>query len=229
MANERFVALRRADIPAGTLQLLDLDPNESQKQLTYSPPGQTKYLRRPDNDSVGTFAGAGGALLTQAEYRGVAAYLLDHVEAGGVGGGGGPAFTASEANTAAASLIAILDAGTALDLTAVNAALAAVVASTELVATTSASTGDLVELLKIMDGAEYVLPAASTVDDDGSTFTTAVSGSFTTGAHRQLYEAGLFNLSLAEGHISKLKDSSFEYLGTAGSAVAVYDETGAVL
>jgi len=229
MANERFVALRRADIPAGKLQLLDLIPNESQKQLTYSPPGQTKYLRRPQDDSVATSVGGGGALLTQAEYKGVAAYLIDHIEAGGLAAGV-DALTSAEANAAAAGLIAILDAGTALTLTTVNAALSVVVASTELTdAGGSDSTGNLVELLRVMDGDEYVLPAASVVDTDGSTFNPVVSGAFTTGAHRQLYQTGLFNLSLAEGHISKLKDAAFEYLGTAGSAVAVYDETGAVL
>lgn len=229
MANERFVALRRADIPASTLQLLDLIPNESQKQLTYSPPGQTKYLRRPDNDTVGTFVGAGGAILTQAEYKGIAAYLIDHVEAAGLGAGT-DALTATEANDMAAAIIAILDAGTALTLTTVNAALAGVLADTELTdAGGSASTGSLVELLKIVDGAEYVLPAASVVDTNGSTFNTVVSGSFTEGKHRQLYQTGLFNLSLAEGHIAALKESTFSYLGTAGAAVAVYDETGAVL
>lgn len=74
-----YICLARSDIPAGTVQVLDLAPNSSQRHPAYDPPGQTRYLRRPTTTSVGL--NPGGTLMTDA--YGLAAYLLDHVEAGG--------------------------------------------------------------------------------------------------------------------------------------------------
>jgi hypothetical protein len=145
-ADSRYIVVRRTDIPDGTLQVLDLYPNESQRSLVYDPPGQTRYINRFQNDTVVTSVGAGGAILARGDLKGVAAYLIDHVEAGGLAAGV-DALTFTEANAAAAAIVAIAEAGTALGLAQVNAAIAGVVADTELTnAGGSASTGDLEEL-----------------------------------------------------------------------------------
>lgn len=223
-ANTRYIVVRRSDIPNGTLQVLDLNPNESQRNLVYEPPGQTKYLNRFQNDTVTTVV-SGGAILARGNLKGVAAYLIDHVEAGGLGAGLA-ALTATEANDAATAIIALVDAGSDVDIASVNAAIAGVVADSELVATTSASTGNLEELLRILAGAEYVVPTGSILDTDGSTFNPVVSGSFTTGVEREIFNTSHFLLSSNIGELFEMKQATFDYLGTAAPAVVVYDNTG---
>lgn len=209
-----YIAQVRTDIPEGTLQVLDLQPNDSQRNYIYDPPAQAKYVRRPDNDAV--LLSGTGPIVTTAEFSGVAAWMLDHIE-----DGGGAALTAAEANQNAADVIALLDAGAAMTLAAVNGAL-----------TTGAigggtSTGTLAELLEVMSGAVYVLPAGSVVDTDGSTFNTVQSGSLTHVRHT--FFTGSFNISRGEGKLSELTDAAFTYGGTAGAAVVLYDDDGSLL
>jgi hypothetical protein len=73
-----YICLARTDIPDGTLQVLDLQPNASQRTI-YDPPAQTRYLKRPRNTPVAF--NADGTL--QGDVYGLAGYLLDRVEAGG--------------------------------------------------------------------------------------------------------------------------------------------------
>jgi hypothetical protein len=126
----RYIVVRRLDIPNGTLQVLDLKPNESQRTV-YDPPGQTKYLNRFQNEAVTTYVGAGGSIRAAREVKGVAAYLIDHVEAGGLAAGLA-AFTAAQAVAAAAGLVVRINAGSAMALADVDTALSVVVADTEL-------------------------------------------------------------------------------------------------
>lgn len=46
------IVLKRSDIPASTLQVLDLQPNSSQRLPTVDPPGQTRYVNPVVNDPV---------------------------------------------------------------------------------------------------------------------------------------------------------------------------------
>lgn len=231
MANEVYVCMKRTDIPQGTLQLLDLWPQESQRAGVYTPPGQTKYLRIYQNESVVTHLDGGLARYISNTTKGLAAYLIDTVEAGGLAAGI-DALTAAQANSAAAAIIAICTAGTDLTLALVNAAIAGVVADTELTSGGgSASIGVLKEVLQILSGDEYSVPGGSMVATNvgGGTFVATKAGAFTTGVYRQLYTTSSFVLSNAVGQLSKIKAATFEYDGTTGSAVAVYSETGTVL
>ena len=47
-----YIIMKRDDIPAATLQVLDLDPNTSLRNLTLDVPGQTKYVNPVQNDDV---------------------------------------------------------------------------------------------------------------------------------------------------------------------------------
>lgn len=223
-----FICLIRTDIPDGTLQVLDLWPNTSLRNQVYDPPGQTKYINRVQNDTVVTVA-SGGNDVTVAEYKGVAAYLLNHIESGGLGVGTG-ALSDDHANTIAGNLIIAMDAGAALSIGAVNDIIVAVVASSELTgAGGSASNGVLTELLRILAGAEWVLPAGSVTETPTGTFNPTVSGDFTTGYYRATYDGLPLQASAAEGHLYQLKQATFEYASTAGAAVVVYSDAGAVI
>jgi len=230
-----FVCITRTDIPPATLQVLDLRPNTSQRSLIYDPPGQTKYVSfRPQNDNVVTAqpGGGGTVILTETAFRGLAAYLIDRVE----DTPNGDALTAAEANTIAAALIVILNGAGALTLAVVNATIALTVAGSGI--GLGGSTATLLDILRILSGDEYFLPARSSVDVDGSTFDTVVRGFFAEDATdtsqrfqqvRRTYSSGSLQISLGEGHLAGFVDPNFSYLGTTGRAVVVYNDDGTVL
>lgn len=224
MANEVYVCIRRTDIPNGVLQVLDLEPNESQRNLVYTTPGQTKYLRNYQNSAVSTYVSGVDRHLAGST-SGLAAYLIDRVEAGGLAAGT-DALTATQANDAAAAIVAIVTAGTDATLADVDAAIAGVVADTELSnAGGSASFGTLADVLAILSGAEYTVPGGTRVAAAGVLVATA-GGSFDTGAYRQLYATSSFVLSNNVGKLNALKQPTFEYAGATGAAISVYDESG---
>lgn len=76
-----FIIMKRSDIPAGTLQVLDLQPNESQRNLIYDPPAQSKYLTPVKNDAVATTT-VGGVIRIPFKTQGLAAWLITNVNDG---------------------------------------------------------------------------------------------------------------------------------------------------
>ena len=75
-----YIIMKRDDIPAGTLQVLDMEPNTSLRNLTLDVPGQTKYVNAVENDTVVT-SGAGPIILHR-EARGLAAWFITNVNDG---------------------------------------------------------------------------------------------------------------------------------------------------
>jgi len=74
-----YICLTRSDIPDGTLQILDLLPNASQRHPGYDPPAQTRYLNRVQNEALTLVNG-----VSYGVKNGLAAYILDRVEPGGL-------------------------------------------------------------------------------------------------------------------------------------------------
>ena len=221
MANTAYVCRLRTDIPAGTLQLLDLQPNTSSRNLTLEPVGQSGYLGdRVEND---TLAALTGGTDTAAVYKGLAAYLIDNV----IDGTSNVTITVTVANDGAAGLIALLDAGSALTEAAINADLIATGgagAGTDINA--NSSSGSVKDILKIMSGGKYTLPSGSTV---GGLSAAAELGSFDDDAYRQLYGTSALQISCGSGRIATFAAAAFSYSGTAGAALVVYDHAGNVL
>lgn len=79
-----YIIMKRDDVPAGILQVLDLEPNTSQRNYTLDPPGQTKYIDPVENDPVVTYqpAGIGTPILAYTEAYGLAAWFLTNVNDG---------------------------------------------------------------------------------------------------------------------------------------------------
>jgi hypothetical protein len=213
-----YICMVRNDIPAATLQVLDLDPNTSQRSLIYDPPGQTKYVNRLSNGSIVVTA-----LVTAAAYEGLAAWLIDSIDDAGDGG----ALTDAEANTCATDLTTALDAGAVLDVAAVNVIIANVVAGSGI--GQGASVGTLPELLKVLAGGEYALPAGSPADSGAGNYAGVQAGAFTAGTFRHTYDAGALAISIGDGQLATFTDASFEYEGTSGAAVVVYADDGTLL
>lgn len=217
-----YICQTRSDIPEGVLQVLDLRPNTSQRNYIYDPPGQTKYVRRPQNDTVVT--SGSGPIVTVAEYKGVAAWLIDTIE----DTPNGDALTAAQANAIAAALISRMESGLKMEVADVNAVVAATVAGSGI--GVGNSVGTLAQLLAILAGAEYTLPAGSVVDSNGSTFVASAAGSLDLAdTYRVTYETGALRISRGEGHLAGFADAAFEYGGVAGAAVVVYLDDGTLL
>lgn len=114
-----YIIMRRTDIPNGVLQVDDLKPNDSQRNYTLDPPGQSGYVRDvPTSDTVIT-TGA-GPILTVRDACGLAAYLIDNTE-----DSSGTAITAATANDAAAAINGRAEGGLSITVADVNAALIA--------------------------------------------------------------------------------------------------------
>jgi len=212
-----FICKIRTDIPATVLQVLDLLPNSSQRNLIYDPLGQTKYIERATNDTVVVAAN-----VTQAAYDGVAAWLIDAIEDSGDGG----ALTATEANTIAAALIARLDLGLDMDTASVNAVIQATVAASGI--GLGASVGTLLELLQILAGGEYVVPAGTSADPGAGNYKGSAAGAFTTGQYLQTRQSGALDISLGDGHLAEFTAATYEYLSVTGAALVVLNDDGTV-
>ncbi len=213
-----YICKRRSDIPSGILQVLDLQPNESQRNLIYEPPGQTKYVNRPQNDTVVVASN-----VTSAAYSGVAAWLIDTIEDAGDGG----ALSATQANAIAATIITALNAGSAMTVAAVNTLIQVSVAASGI--GLGGSVGTLAQLLRILAGAEWIVPAGTGANVGAAAYKDAAAGAFTTGQYRATYDSGALNISLGEGHLSHFIAATFEYGGTTGAALVVYDDDGTVM
>jgi hypothetical protein len=77
-----FIIMKRGDIPGGTLQMLDLEPNESQRNQTIDPPGQTKYVNGVVDQPVVTRGGGGSPTLAHRAADGFSAWFLTNVNDG---------------------------------------------------------------------------------------------------------------------------------------------------
>jgi len=222
---EVFLIMRRTDIPDGVLQVVDLWPNTSSKNYIYPPGlGQTGYVHNIPTPVIAGSVAAGPPVAATADLTGVAAYLIGNIDT--TAGAGSPPFTGAQAAAAAAGLVAIAQAGTVLNLAAVDAVLAAVVAGTSL--TGGGSTGVLTELLSVMAGAGYEITSGTAISDGAGNFAGRV-GAFVPGVYKQLYDTGYFLLSSWNGNISLMEGPNFTYGGVTGAAITTYSATGTIV
>lgn len=212
-----YICMIRTDIPDGILQVVDLQPNESQRNLIYEPRGQNKYINHCENDTV-----AVSANLTVAEYEGVAAWLIDTIEDSGVGG----ALSATEANTIALALIARMVAGLDMDVASVNTVIQLTVAASGI--GIGNSVGTLAELLKILAGGQYIVPAGTSANTGAGQYKATAAGAFTTGQYLHTRQSGALEISLGDGDLAEYTAATYSYLGTTGAAVVVLDDDGTV-
>lgn len=169
------------------------------------------------NDNVGT---AGNVLVTDA----VAAGGFTHT--GMAGGVDADALTAAEAATDASDILGLLNFGAVgaagvLDLAAINGALS----------TGQITAGQVTDILDILAGREYLVPAGVQVQAASAFVVSPAIGAaggpaFVAGTLRNLYDTDSLTISFYEGALSKYTSSSFSYSGVSGVALAVYENDG---
>jgi len=219
-----YIIMRRTDIPNGVLQVDDLKPNDSQRNYTLDPPGQSGYVRDIPTEVAVLTTGA-GPILTLRDSCGLGAYFIDNTE-----DSSGTAITATDANDAAVAVIGRAEGGLSITVADVNAALIAAGATAGTDFTAGPSTGVLTEVLSILSGAKYQLPAGSTVEDGGNVFNPVRNGFFATlPGVKNILATGAFNVSNGAGDLFNYKRADFEYNGVIGPALTILADNGAVL
>lgn len=215
------IILKRDDIPAGTLQVLDLDPNESQRNLIYDPPGQSKYVD-PVARALPQVANAAGTITLVNEVSGLEAWFLANVDDGAA------SLTPAECVVNADDVLGLLSFG---DLT--TAAVDMTVATINVALTTGAiSAGQLQAILDVMSGQTFTIPAGVQVETGGALAVLpaigATGGPFY-GGIRRTYDTSSLTLSVNTGELAGFLGVGFLYQGvggTQGEAVAVYNDDG---
>ena len=223
MANERYIYRLRTDID-GVAQITDLLPNTSRRAFSYQKNPQSGYLpAATDNNQVEFLANPTASAVT-----GLAAYILDVTNDEVTGF----QIAAATADLCAADLIALGDAGSAIDETAINNIFvttrgmgAGTLPYPSSSGAGAASVGTFAGLMQAICGAVYTLPAGSTVDPGAA---TVQEGSFN-GTFRQLYQTGAFNISLGEGDLATYSAATFSYESATGAALVVYGDDGTAL
>ncbi len=226
-----YICKIRTDFSDGTLQVLDLWPNASQRSAIYDPIAQTKYLKRGEFTGAGQNAANGRpttitatAHVTGYDTYGLAAYLCDTVTDNVTGVG----ITAAIANLAAA--------GVRDNLVDAGGVISDVTVSNELVATAGAGAGttllgaglaSVADVLQILAGGSYLLASGSA---ETVVVTLMGNGAFVAGTYRWTYDTGPLKISFGEGDLSEMMDATFDPVGdgTTGAAVVVYADDGTV-
>tara|TARA_Y100000034_G_C6858393_1_gene390369 strand:+ start:650 stop:1357 length:708 start_codon:yes stop_codon:yes gene_type:complete len=230
-----YICMIRTDISDGTLQILDLWPNTSQRSAIYDPEGQSKYIDRGEFTGTGANAANGRpttvaatAHATNYACYGLAAYIADNV-ASTISGNTVPD---SIANLMATALLAILDAGGVLNLAAINTAMQGTAGAqgdeTLTAAGGTGSVGSVAEVLQICAGGSYLLPSGS--PEDVTSVGYARAGAFEAGTFRHTYDTGALKISFGEGKLSEVLAAAYDPFGdgTTGAGVAVYADDGTV-
>jgi len=216
------IILKRSDIPAGTLQVLDLDPNVSQRNLIYDPPGQTKYVD-PVGRGLPVTATVGAIITVSQTVSGLEAWFMANVA-----DGGGASLTPAECVVNADDVLGLLAFG---DLTTAAGVLT-LAAVNGAITTGALGAPQLQGLLDVLSGQTFTIPAGTQVEDTGvldvDPAIGATGGPFY-GPIRRTYDTSSLTLSFNTGALAGFTDAGFEYAGVGGvqgEAVVVYNDDG---
>lgn len=204
------ICIRDTAIQNGQAMIKDMWPNRSQANPVIDPaPQGPRYLRVVEN-VLPTVANNAVA----KSVSGLAAYLLVTIDAGA--GNANP--TPAQAKDMADALIAEMRAGNDLELADINAVLGGVVLGTGIVGT-GASTATVNNILQILGGAPFTVPAGVSVN---ATFQLeAGQANLFTAFHNPIvFEDSSFWISLAQGDLKGFKDAN---------TVVVYSGTGSAI
>lgn len=234
-----YITVTRNDIPNGVLQIRDLWPNPTQYNPVQDPiPQGPFYLSQPVNETVATKSN-GNIRTISRTVSGLAAYLIATISGGQFDGpdvdillDDDHALTASEANTIAGLIISTMQSSGTLTTAAINTIIqnnsATAVANGIGLRT---STGTLSDILAILTGASFTLPAGHQVQDTDGLFTPIASididDYFIGEKNNRLLDSDVA-VSAAKGALSVMLSDNFTYKGTANNCVAIYNSNGTV-
>jgi len=219
------ICVRDASIPNNVFQIVDLFPNRSQTNPVLDPVAQgPRYLSQPVNDTPVI-----DGLTIASEVSGLTAYLLVNQD------DGNDILSVTDAGRIAGLYISRMRDGFALDVVTMNGLIQGGGAGqlnlggVEIEGANSTAT--TAEILSILSGATYTVPAGYEFDADPGLNNPTVSFFDTTVFNAIDENDSSFYLSLSRGSLSKAKSVRVDPRtgATLDPLVVVYSGTGAVL
>lgn len=241
-----FILARRSEIQNGSIQITDLFPNASQRNLVNDPAGQGPFYVRVAN--IGATGKTRPFIKTNADNsteflarcNGLVAYLIANVEVDpGGNAGDGPALTVPQAEQAATNILARVRDGQTVTLANVNTILSAAdVANgaTDLdgAAGNSNSTGSIAEVLAILAGEDYIINAGVPIQDLNGVFAPVIGAGTLGSTMRTLVpNDSSWKISFSEGVLGGLvgaqnANQAFAGVKSATPLLTVYNNDGSI-
>ena len=238
-----FILARRSEIQNGSIQITDLFPNVSQRNLTNDPIGQGPfYVRVANIGAIGKTrpfikTNADGSLEFLQSCNGLVAYLLANVHADF--GGAGDALTVPQAETAASLILGRVQAGQTLQVGDINTILSGadvVDAATDLdgAAVGSNSTGSVTEVLAILAGEDYTVAGGVPIQAANGAFAPVIApGNLGTTMRTLVPNDSSWKISFSEGSLAGLVANQPVNLAFAGvksttPLLTVYNDDGTI-
>lgn len=219
------ICMRDASIPNNVFQIVDLFPNRSQLNPVVDPVAQgPRYLRQPVNTTPVV-----DGLAIAREVSGLTAYILVNQD------DNADILSVTDASRIADLYISRMRDGLALDLATMNGLIQGGGAgelnlpNVEIEGNNASTT--TAEILSILSGASYTVPAGHIFDADPG-LTLPTESFFDTTVFKAIDENdSSFFLSLARGALSKAKSVRIDPVSgtTLDPLVVVYDGAGNVL
>jgi hypothetical protein len=212
-----YIIKSNTTVPDGVVQIKDLWPSKTHANAVIDPkPYGFRYINGPQNTALTSFYATANAF--NQECSGLSAYIICNI-----GGALATAMSLANANAWANSIIARAVAGQALALANINAVKPGGV--------DDAAAGDVANILSILAGASYVVPAGHVFQAAG-VFVPAATDFFVNNEARMFDSS--FYISNAIGDISVMKSDAFVYLdttatppaNTTGALVTIYADDG---
>lgn len=202
-----FIIARRSEIQNGSVQVTDLFPNDSQRNLVNDPKGQGPFYVRvanigstgPSRPIIKVNADTSTEFLREA--KGLVAYLVANIEADP--NGAADALTIAEAEQIADGLLTRVRAGQSLTAVNVNAVCDGVSAASGI--GQGNSTATLTDILSILAGEEYTVAGGIPVQAANGTFAAVVGPGVLGSTMRTLVpNDASWKISFSEGSLRSL-------------------------
>jgi len=201
-----YICMSRSDVPNGTVQVLDLFPNSSQRNLIYDGAGQTRYINRANTSACTNSGGAiYGATLGQ-DAIGLGAYLADTLDSDGAG----TQLTTAQIASAVEDVMGLVDNALAVTAVSIIASIAGATYSGGggVPGASVAANFSLENLLKVLAGAHYKIAKGTTLVHDSSqgafVFHSKKTNLSSAETVTKSYDGDEFQVSLNDGHIAGL-------------------------
>ena len=231
-----FILARRSEIQNGSIQITDLFPNVSQRNLVNDPIGQGPFYVRVAN--IGATGknrpliktNTDGSLEFLRKCNGLVAYLIANVEADP--GNVADALTVVEAEQIADGILTLVRTGAILTLAEINKVCDGVSGGSGL--DQGDSTGSVVSILSILAGEEYTVNAGVPIQDAGGDFVNGIDPGTLGDTMRSLVaNDSSWKISFSEGVLSGLtgaQDATKAFAGvkSATPLLTVYNDDGSI-
>ncbi len=231
-----YLLARRAEVQNGSVMVTDLFPNESQRNTSIDPVGAGPiYIRQVDLGAQGSLRSvlktdSAGVITFVNQASGLIAFLLKNVQSGA----NNDALTLGEATVGAKAILALVRSGAVLNLAAINGILDDATvggAGTDLSTHSSVS-----ELLRVLAGETYLVPANSQIEGANNVFTPDLNASsyFQNDVRHPVDGDSSWLVSLEEGSLKGLSSVQNPEVGFAGvktstPIVTVYNADGTLV